>query len=157
MDITAYNALVLMHPHLDTPQNSAQFPPFNPNYSKNLQLVCQEFFDNDKPVFLADGPDKPENRHYDLLRNQAIKVPRFKPQWDNQLVSQKDVYFVANTLGKNPEDITIAIGGLWAHACVYALARDWCENIETNHPGDRPYFLGAKKRLKLGVVLDEII
>ena len=143
----AYDALVMIHPDYA--------PPINPNYKRNLSGIIKTFKLARKPVFAME-PIATKRMRQRL--SDAIIIPGYQGSLIEN--SRNRIDFIVKHVGKQPKDIKLAFGGIYANACVYAQARLWCKIVETNHPNEILHDLfkcSSINYIKFGKVLEEII
>jgi hypothetical protein len=68
------------------------------------------------------------------------------------------VDFISEKVGKNPVDIRLEFGGVFAELCVHAYAAEYCKEVETSHENEEaepPYC--PINPIAFGKVNDEIV
>ncbi|MFZ5955766.1 MAG: hypothetical protein ACOYT4_05045 [Nanoarchaeota archaeon] len=151
MELKNFDALVLVHPDLDTIHNPI---PFHFNYRENLEKYIKLFLSLNKKIFAPD-PDWLSTSLNKL--NPEYFVPKFKEDFRIDLTHQKQIDFISEKINKKPPQIILAFGGLWANACVYAYATSWCKEVITDYLGDFKVPRYPPNPIKLGVVLNDIV
>ncbi len=126
-EIIRYDALVYIHPDMATsPQVIG-----NPYYIQNIRLTNKIMYEHQKPVFFF--PLSEYFSHYisKKITKNWIKIPS-KYYMLSKLDSkdlQDHVDFIAETIGKLPEEISIAAGGMALSVCVTDFMTCWCNYL----------------------------
>ena len=131
--------------------------------SRRIEKRARSFHEAGKPVFWLDQMNKfnsDDFQDYEYVRRVAIPLQDF--------ATGDNVRKISETLGKPPEEVAIAFGGIYAAACVDAHLVTMCRRTYTLHPrNDIRYRLDfvialinqplANQPLGSGVVLDDIV
>src|SRR3989338_2172761 len=114
-----FDALVLIHAYATTPRN--------PDYTSNVLSLAQQAKEAGSPVLVLGGFSADPLARY-LIHEGAVSLPR--ENYSDQ------VNAIVAAVGKNPEDISVGVGGTVLEACVNDYAGRWCK--EWDFKGPRP-------------------
>jgi len=128
LNLTSHDALVLVHPTYKKVRRAKHYP-------YRLLDAIDTANQNDRPVFWVpdDGDYKWLSNH--LSKRHVVQVPDFVQNVASVKYRvlrrrlQKEVDFIADTLGKRPSEITIGFAGMYAAACVFHTAQAWCREV----------------------------
>jgi hypothetical protein len=110
--LTQFDALVLIHPdYLKTTKMKV--------YKKTLEGVVKKCLEIGKPVFCLQFDEKDDSGLDPMIFNQTIPFPRIAEENGfSQGALQEEVDYVSDILGKIPEQISLAWGGMLGDLCV---------------------------------------
>jgi len=126
-ELRKYDALVYIHPDM---ASSSQLLG-NPDYLENLRLGNQIMIKSKKPVFFFPWSEFYSHYLPNSLTATWIQIPsrEYKLLSLNSNDLQAHVDFMAEQIRKEPEEITIAAGGMALGVCVTDLMTCWCSNL----------------------------
>jgi len=132
-DPEIHDALVLIHP---------SFHEFHEpsDYRENLLAAVALAKRSGTPVFLVPIEGTWDSLSAEVDEMDLIPVPlsafdyRVKSRVARRRM-QEEVDFLASRIGKRPSQIRLALGGMYAEACVFAHAQTWCREIRPWWPG----------------------
>ena len=158
LQVGFHDALVLVHPAYAKVKRPSQYP------YRLLDAVTLAH-SHGIPVFVV--PCRGMNGWLDtkLSSRDVIVVPDHLRTTRSVKKSvlrrrlQREVGFIADRLGKRPGEIRIGLGGMYAQACVFAVAQTWCRQVRPSWPDweDRDYRAWLPRRpFAYGEVLEDI-
>lgn len=136
-----FDALVIIHPDRKNPKN--------PDYRSNLMARVNSFLSYEKPVFVVE---QGMPIHDEAIACMLKGAERLGFGEDDQ----GTVNYIAARVGKEPESVRLAFGGLHAGACVYAYGTSWCRIFETGYDRGRPWPM-VLNPIGFGKLLDDIV
>ena len=133
-DPTIHDALVLVHPSFHEFYEASE-------YRESLLAAVALAKRSGTPVFHVPIEGKWDSLAAEIDALGLIPVPL--ATFDYGVKSrvarrhqQKTVDFLAGRIGKRPSQIRLALGGMYAEACVFACAQSWCRDVRPWWPGE---------------------
>jgi hypothetical protein len=115
--IIEHDGLILAHLDFYTTTGTA--------YRRNILEAFQLFQRLKKPVFAVESKE-PQKKDYEILKllSDALWIDESPEK------RQEEVDYISGVIGRKPENISLAFGGMFGPACVYTLATSWCKKVE---------------------------
>ena len=126
-DPSLHDALVLIHPSFHE-----FFAPSD--YRENLLAAVDLAKGSGTPVFIVpdDGVWESLSAEVEGLGLTRIPLSAYDYRVKSRVArrqSQQEVDFLAERIGKRPSQIRLALGGMYAEACVFGFAQTWCREV----------------------------
>ena len=118
-ELKKYDALVFVHPDFCSPRDVSATNPF---YEACIDAATEFMEEQGKPVFALYAHANVQHIPY-RLQQRWISLGH---AWE---YTQAHVDRIAQTLGKNPDTIDIAAGGISGGKCVPDALEQWCQVI----------------------------
>ncbi|MBU0459380.1 MAG: hypothetical protein KKH52_04360 [Nanoarchaeota archaeon] len=147
--LQSVDALILIHPDFAPPELIYQ----NPNYLQSLKKATNYLIELNKPIFFQ--PATKSEIYYPEIAKLTKQWQRIN-SFFSYIYNQTAVEQISRVIGKDPEEIHIAAGGIAAGACVSEAMKTWCQEVYAHFTITKKPQQELKRKFRRGDIISEL-